>query len=184
MSISRRRAAWLALAAAASLAAAYLGVILLAPEVGGHPGSGPALLSSAEAGYRKGDVVWLSTSVEGLAPGDVVLYDWAKATGWSGWGPTLVLAQVVAAGGDTVTFRGPLGGVTVRERTTKGGIYSDLLERNGLGAQGVFRLDEDVLLLLANKGIIPVRRRFIRARVCFKLGYDPFRARRLRNRAY
>ena len=170
----------------------YLITLLLAPEVGENPWSGPALLNVHGAGYTLGDVVWLSAKPGRLAVGDVVLVDWRRARAVEGDGPICALREVIAVPGDTVEIRPTATeGLTLtvgHTKIQKCYFHVAALQQSGCASVGRMTLADRQLLLLEdrvrNRLIIPARQGHIKALVCFKVGHDPIRASMLRRRNY
>lgn len=86
------------------------------PEIGASLTSGPVLLNVAGAGYRLGDIVRIKTEVAGISKGDVILFDWRKATGEpGGFDSTHMIGQVVGLPGDQLAMstllKGQMGDV-------------------------------------------------------------------------
>ena len=65
------------------------------PEVDAGPlKDGVVILNIAGEGYVHGDIVQVSVDLKKVSTGSVVLYDWQKATGRPGWGPTYQIGTV------------------------------------------------------------------------------------------
>jgi hypothetical protein len=89
----KRQRLRIALAVGLVLVLCYVGLLLFSPEVGDNHIRGPVILNASGAGYRRGDVVWLSSPQGECDPQAAVLYDWRRIDGWTaGFGPRFAIA--------------------------------------------------------------------------------------------
>lgn len=154
------------------------------PEIRASLTSGAVLLNVAGAGHQLGDIVQIKTEIAGISTGDVILFDWRKATGQrGGFGPTHMIGQVCGLPGDPLamsTFLNYRG----RDGKEKKAWFSTFKRRGAKNFESNITLPVGDYLVETARNIIIVDQSSIGALVVERLGHDDEAEKEMKGRVY
>ena len=154
------------------------------PEAGASLATGAVLLNVSGAGYQIGDVVQIRTNVVDLSKGDVVLFDWRKASGDpGGFGPTNMIGEVAGLPGDQLDMSVFLKYVG-RDGKEKNAWFGTFEKRGAKNYGSKIILPVDDYLLETEGHLIIVDHASISALVIQRLRHDAKAAKELKQRVY
>lgn len=154
------------------------------PEIGNPLASGPVLMNVSGAGYDLGDIVHISTDVSRISKGEVVLFDWRKATrGQGGFGPTYMVGEVVGLSGDKLDLSTFLK-YTGRDGKEKRAWFSTFRRRGARNFAGNITLTVGDYLVETDRNVMIVDHSSIGALVLERLGHDENAARKMKQMVY
>jgi len=154
------------------------------PELGGPRTSGVVMLNVAGVGYRLGDIVRINAKVGDLSKGDVVLFDWRKATTTpGGFGPGHMIGQVIGLPGDKLALSTLLKyrGCNGKEKSAW---FSTFERRGARNFDGSITLVVGDYLVETERNILVVDRSSIVALVVERLGHDDEAEEEMKQRVY
>lgn len=153
------------------------------PEIGASLTSGPVLLNVGGSDYQLGDIVRIKTEVGEITKGDVILFDWRKATGEEGFGPTHMIGQVAGVPGEQLgmaaflKYRG-------RDGKEKQAWFSTFQRLGAKNYDGNICLPAGNFLVETERTIMIIDRVSIGALVVEKLGHDDEAEKEMKQRVY
>ena len=154
------------------------------PEIGDSLASGSVLMNVSGGGYKLGDIVRISTDVNRISKGDVVLFDWRKTTGGlGGLGPTHMIGEVIGLPGDDLDLSTFLK-YTGRDGKEKKAWFSTFEKRGAKNYDSNIALRVGDYLVETDRNVIIVDHSAIGALVLERLGHDEDAAREMKHRVY